>query len=55
LAFGDIDEHYANGDEAVRGLYANREIYDSLYTQLIVNNAVQQKMPDDFIEYLLGN
>ena len=55
LAFGDISEHYANGDAAVKALYAEREIYESLRIQLIVQNAIKQKMPTDFIDYLLGN
>ena len=55
LEFADICETFPNGAAAEIGLYANREAYDSLYTQLIVQNAMQQKMPDDFIEYLLGN
>jgi recombination protein RecA len=55
LAFGDVSEHYANGEEAVQGMYANREIYEALRIQLIVQNAMAQKMPEDFIDYLLGN
>lgn len=55
LEFGDISTHFPNSDAAVRGLYADREIYESLRTQLIVQNAIQQKMPEDFIDYLLGN
>lgn len=55
LKFGDINEHYANADAAARGLYAEREIYEQLRMQLIVQNAIAQKMPEDFIDYLLGN
>ena len=55
LAFGEVEERYSNGDAAVRGLYANREVYEQLRMQLIVQNAMAQKMPDDFISYLLGN
>lgn len=55
LTFAEVNEHYANKDEAVKALYANRELYEALRIQLIVNNAITQKMPEDFIDYLLGN
>lgn len=55
LEFGEVSEHYPNGDAAVQALYENREIYEELRMQLIVNNAMRQKMPEDFIDYLLGN
>lgn len=55
LQFGDVHEHYTNGENAERSLYANREVYESLRIQLIVQNALAQKMPPDFIDYLLGN
>lgn len=55
LAFADVEEHYDNGEQAVLGLYANREIYETLRIQLIVQNAIKQKMPPDFLDYLLGN
>lgn len=55
LEFGDYSEHYANGEEAVIALYNNQELYEALRIQCIVQNATQQKMPEDFIDYLLGN
>ena len=55
LEFGDISRHYAKKDDAVKGLYAEREVYEDLRLQLIVQNALAQKMPEDFIQYLLGN
>lgn len=55
LAFGEVSEHYDNGDDAVVALYENREVYEALRMQLIVQNAMSQKMPLDFIDYLLGN
>lgn len=55
LAFGDVSAHFPNGEAAIRGLYEDRELYENLRIQLIVNNAMQQKMPEDFIDYLLGN
>lgn len=55
LSFGDISAHFPNGEAAIKGLYEDRELYENLRIQLIVNNAIQQKMPEDFIEYLLGN
>lgn len=55
LAFADVEEHYDNGEQAVLGLYADRRVYESLRIQLIVQNAIKQKMPEDFIDYLLGN
>lgn len=55
LVFGEYEEHYASKDAAVIGLYANREIYEALRIQLIVQNALTQGMKEDFIDYLLGN
>lgn len=55
LAFGDVNEHYDTGADAVRGLYADQELFENLRIQLIVQNAIAQKMPEDFINYLLGN
>lgn len=55
LSFGDFEEKFDNGDQAVKYLYANREVYEDLRIQLIVQNALKQKMPQDFIDYLLGN
>lgn len=55
LEFGDYSEHYQNQDEAVIALYHNKELLEALRIQLIVQNAIQQKMPPDFVDYLLGN
>lgn len=55
LEFGDTSEHFPNGEAAVKMMYENRELYEELRMQLIVNNAMRQKMPEDFIDYLLGN
>ena len=55
LAFGDVSAHFQNGDAAVKGLYEDRELYENLRIQLIVAEALKQKMPQDFIDYLLGN
>lgn len=50
----DFEQHFDNADECVRFLYANREVYDSLRIQLIVNAAIEQGMPQDFVDYLQG-
>lgn len=55
LDFGEISAHFPNGDAAVKGLYEDPELYENLRTQLIVSNAIAQKMPEDFIDWLLGN
>ncbi len=56
LKVGDvIDEHYANGEAAIKSMYQNREVYENLRVQLIVHAATREKMPSDFIDYLLGN
>lgn len=55
LEFGDYSEHYANGEEAVIALYNNEELFEALRIQCIVQNALSQKMPQDYIDYLLGS
>lgn len=55
LEFGDVSEEFDNIDDATRGLYTNPELHEALRTQLIVRAAIAQKMPEDFIDYLLGN
>lgn len=55
LEFADISERYDNAEQAVRAMYEHREIYETLRIQLIVQNALDQGMPTDYIDYLLGN
>lgn len=56
LSVGDtINQTFPNADAAARGLYQDRDMYEQLRMQLIVQNALAQKMPEDFIDYLLGN
>lgn len=54
LSFGDVERHYDNTAQATSGLYAEPEVYNALYWQLIANQAGNLGMPDDFIEHLLG-
>jgi len=55
LAFPDFEQRFDSAAHAARFLYENKEVYESLRIQLIVQNALQQKMPEEFIQYLLGN
>jgi recombination protein RecA len=55
LEFSDFSEKFDNADQTAKYLYANREVYENLRIQLIAYNAIQQKMPEDFVDYLLGN
>ena len=52
LEFDGYRATYANVDAAIIDLYADTDLYDALRRHLIVDNAVRQKMPEDFIEYL---
>lgn len=52
LEFDDYSATYANVDAAIVDLYQDRELYDALRRHLIVDNAMRQKMPEDFLEYL---
>lgn len=54
LAFDDYSAEFENPDAAIKALYADTELFEHLRIQLIVQNALQQKMPEDFIQYLLG-
>ena len=54
LEIVDFDEKFTDAEEAIRYLYQNREVYESLRTQLIVNNAINLGMPQDFVDYLQG-
>lgn len=55
LAFDDYSGEFDSPDAAVKALYEDAELFENLRIQLIVQNALQQKMPEDFIQYLLGN
>lgn len=55
LEFGDYSERYQNGEEAVIALYNNEDLREALRIQLIVQNAIAQRMPQDFLDYLLGS
>jgi recombination protein RecA len=54
-AVGEYDAvTFENSDQAIRTLYQDPEYYWALRTALIVQNAQNQKMPEDFISYLRG-
>lgn len=55
LEFGDYEAiPFPNGDEAAKYLYEVREVYDDLRIHLFAQEARRQKMPEDFITYLMG-
>ncbi len=55
LEFGEVSHKEDNTDAMVKFLYQNRDVYEDLRLNLIVQNALSQKMPEDFIQYLMGN